>query len=184
MVCKLRSLVYSLGINNAPRISFTLIKSRVKNLRRFKQPVCRCKMACAWFHSIAKLRAQIFNPVLADHGVYSADYHNENDHTADCQSQESEFESGLPQTWTLRMVRIRPQSGSWQSAVHCKAVCQGDIIVMANRSIRARELAKEWNPTPTIFAIVFSYHCAGETEKPLIMKWNLFSLHWLWNAQK
>jgi hypothetical protein len=49
-------------------------------------------MAGAGFHStscIAKLRAQIFNPVLADHGVYSADCHNENGHTADCQSKES-----------------------------------------------------------------------------------------------
>jgi hypothetical protein len=32
--------------------------------------------------------------------------------TADCQSQESKFESGLPKTQTLRNVRIRPQSGS------------------------------------------------------------------------
>jgi hypothetical protein len=89
--------VYSLGLNNAPQISFTLIKSRVKNIQRFKQLVSRCKMAGAGFHSIAKLCAQIFNPVLAVPGVYSADCHNENGHTADCQSQESEFESGLPQ---------------------------------------------------------------------------------------
>jgi hypothetical protein len=72
--------MYSLGLNNAPRISFTLIKSRVKNMPRFKQPVSRCKMAGTRFHSIAKFRAQIFNPVLA---VRS----NENGHTADCQSQ-------------------------------------------------------------------------------------------------
>jgi hypothetical protein len=68
----------------------------VKNMQRFKQPVSRCKMAGAGFHSIAKLRAQIFNPVLAVRGVHSADCHNENGHTADWQSQESEFESGLP----------------------------------------------------------------------------------------
>jgi hypothetical protein len=54
-------------------------------------------MAGAGFHSIAKLRAQMFNPVLADRGVYSVDCHNENGRTADCQSQESTFESGLPQ---------------------------------------------------------------------------------------
>jgi hypothetical protein len=46
------------------------------------------------FHSIAKLRAQIRNAVLADRGVYSADCHNENGRTADCQSQEYTFESG------------------------------------------------------------------------------------------
>jgi hypothetical protein len=112
-------------------------------MRRFKQPVSQCKMAGAGFHSIAKFRAQIFNPVLADRGVYSADCHIANGHTAVCQSQEYEFESGLPQTSTLRMVRDRPQSGSWQSAVHWKAVCQGDIIVVANHGIRARELAME-----------------------------------------
>jgi hypothetical protein len=53
-------------------------------------------MAGGGFHSIAKLRAQMFNPVLADRGVYSTDCHNENGRTADCQSQESSFESGLP----------------------------------------------------------------------------------------
>jgi hypothetical protein len=54
-------------------------------------------MAGAGFHYIAKLHAQIFNPVLADHGVNSAECHNENGHTADRQSQESEFDSALPQ---------------------------------------------------------------------------------------
>jgi hypothetical protein len=44
-------------------------------------------MAGAGFHSIAKLRAQIFNPVLADRGVFHGQ-------TADC--QESELESGMP----------------------------------------------------------------------------------------
>jgi hypothetical protein len=54
-------------------------------------------MAGTGFHTIAKLGTQIFNPGLADRGVYSADGHKENGRTADCQSQESEFESGLPQ---------------------------------------------------------------------------------------
>jgi hypothetical protein len=52
-------------------------------------------MAGARFHSITKLRAQMFNPVLADRSVHSADCHNENGLTADCQSQESEFESAM-----------------------------------------------------------------------------------------
>jgi hypothetical protein len=63
----------------------SVLKSRVKNMQRFKQPVSRCKMEGAGFHSIAKLRARIFNPVL-DHGMYSADCHNENCHTAGCKS--------------------------------------------------------------------------------------------------
>jgi hypothetical protein len=43
-------------------------------------------MAGAGFHSIAKLRTQMFKPVLADRGVFQAD----------CQGQESELESGMP----------------------------------------------------------------------------------------
>jgi hypothetical protein len=35
-------------------------------------------MAEARFHSIAKTLATIFNPAMADRGVYSVDYHNEN----------------------------------------------------------------------------------------------------------
>jgi hypothetical protein len=60
--------MYILGLKIAPRICFTLVKSRVKNILRFKQAVSRCKMAGAGFHSIAKLRAQTFNPMLADRG--------------------------------------------------------------------------------------------------------------------
>jgi hypothetical protein len=101
-------------------------------------------MMGAEFHSNAKHRAPILNPVLAHHGVNSADCHYENGYTADCQSQESKFESGLPQACTLRMVRIRPQSGSWQSALHWKAVCQGVIIIVVPiYVISPRELAKE-----------------------------------------
>jgi hypothetical protein len=89
--------VDSLGLNNTPCINFTLVKSRVKNIRPLKQGFSQSKMAGAGIHSFAILRVQIFSPVLADSSVYSADCHSENGHTADCQSQESEFASGLPQ---------------------------------------------------------------------------------------
>jgi hypothetical protein len=92
----------------------------------------------------------MFNPVLADRGVYSADCHNENGHTADCQSQESTFESGLPKVWTVRRVHIRPQNGSWQSAVWLRADCQAVILIVAIRGVRARSLAIHWNPAPAI----------------------------------
>jgi hypothetical protein len=52
-------------------------------------------MAGDGFHSFAKLHAQIFNHVLADHGVFQADCQRENCRAADCQSQESELESGM-----------------------------------------------------------------------------------------
>jgi hypothetical protein len=51
--------MYSLGLNNTPRISFKFVKLRIKNIRRFKQGVSRCKMAGAGFQCIAKLRALI-----------------------------------------------------------------------------------------------------------------------------
>jgi hypothetical protein len=142
--------MYRLGLKIAPRIRFTLVKSRVKNIWRFKQAVSRCKMSGAGFHSIAKLCAQMFNPVLADHGVHSVDCHNESGLTADYQSQESEFESGIPKAWNSRRVHIRPQSGSWQSPVQLRADCQAVILIVAIRGVRARSLAIEWNPPPAV----------------------------------
>jgi hypothetical protein len=53
--------VYSLDRNIPPRISFKLVKSRIKNIRRFKQGASRCKMAGTGFHCIAKIRA-LFHP--------------------------------------------------------------------------------------------------------------------------
>ena len=59
MVCQLRPLVYSLGLNNPPRICLTPRKSRVKILWRNKQGNCRCKMAGAGIQSFAKFRGQM-----------------------------------------------------------------------------------------------------------------------------
>jgi hypothetical protein len=72
--------------------------------------------------------------------------------TADCQTQESKFESRMAQACIVRRVRIRPESGArgWQSTVHLKAVCQAVIIIVANRGIGSRELAIESNPDPAI----------------------------------
>jgi hypothetical protein len=148
MVCQLRPLTYSLGLNNTPRISFNLVKLSVKNIRHFKQAVSRRKMAGAGFHSIAKLCAQIVNPVLTDRGVRSADCHNKNSRPADCQTEVSKFESRSPQAWNARRVRIRPEREGWQSAEHWRADCQGDNIVVAVCEIRAWGLAMEWNPAP------------------------------------
>jgi hypothetical protein len=89
MVCHLRPLTYSLGLNITPHIA------RQKYLT-LQTGSLSMKNGGAGFQSIAKLRSQIINPELADRGVYSADCHNENGSIADCQSQESEFESGMP----------------------------------------------------------------------------------------
>jgi hypothetical protein len=80
-----------------PRIRFTLVKSRIKIYDPSNRRSLDVKWRGAGFHSIAKLCAQNFNPGLAGRDVYSADCHNENGRTADCQSQESELEGGLPQ---------------------------------------------------------------------------------------
>jgi hypothetical protein len=58
-VCQVRSLVNSSGLNNVPRICFTLLKSHVKSLRLCKQGDSRSKMAGAGFHSFANFRALI-----------------------------------------------------------------------------------------------------------------------------
>jgi hypothetical protein len=63
MLCQLRPLVYSLGPSNPPRISFTLVKSLVKSLRRYKLGDSRSKMAGAGFHSIANSR--VLKPRIA-----------------------------------------------------------------------------------------------------------------------
>jgi hypothetical protein len=67
-----------------PHISFKLVKSRIKNIRRFKQGVSRCKMAGAGFHFSAKIRDQICNAVKADRGRHFADCQFENRRAADC----------------------------------------------------------------------------------------------------
>jgi hypothetical protein len=59
MVCQMRRLMYSLGLNIAPGICFTLVKLHVRNKQRLKQAVSGCKMAGAGFYSIAKLCAHI-----------------------------------------------------------------------------------------------------------------------------
>jgi hypothetical protein len=74
----------------------------------------------------------------------------ENCHTADCYSQRSELESGMPKAWTARRVRIRPESGGWQSAVRLRADCQAVILIVANCGIGARSLAIQWIPAPAI----------------------------------
>jgi hypothetical protein len=118
-------------------------------------------MEGAGFHSIAKFRAQIHNAVIAERGVYQADCHKEICHTADCYSQWFEFESGMPQAWTARRVRIRPESRTWQSAVHLRADYQAVILVAANRGIWGHYLAKHWIPAPAILhreTTCFTHH--------------------------
>jgi hypothetical protein len=104
MVCQLRPLVYSLGLNNPPRICLTPRKSSVKILWRNKQGNCRCKMAGAGIRSFAKFRGQKC--------------------TAECQGLKTvarfvafrgKFQSGTVQSLAFRG-QIVPRS--WHSAVY------------------------------------------------------------------
>jgi hypothetical protein len=152
MVCQLRPQMYSLGLNNTPRISFKL-----KNIRPFKQGASWCKMAGAGFQCIAKLRA--LTPRIATIRITAWQWAL--NHTADCQL----LLWGL--IWTLRTVQtcgnplsnvdsclwhsaVRPFS-LWQSAeirhFHC-----GKTPRSANTGLNiwAQSLAMEWNLAPAI----------------------------------
>jgi hypothetical protein len=86
MVCQLTPLVYSLGLNNPPRIYLTPRKSRVKNLWRNKQGNCRCKMAGAGIGSFAKFRGQM--PRIAT--ILITSWQTALKWTADCQVPRSD----------------------------------------------------------------------------------------------
>jgi hypothetical protein len=81
MVCQLRPLVYSLGLNNPPHISLTPRKSCIKNLWCNKKGNCRCKIAGSGIWSFAKFRGQM--PQIATTGITS--WQTALKWTADCQ---------------------------------------------------------------------------------------------------
>jgi hypothetical protein len=87
MVCQLRPFVYSLGLNNPPRICLTPRKSRVKNLLCNKQGNCRCKMAGAGIWSFAKFCGQM--PRMATTWITS--WQTALKWTVDCQVPRSGF---------------------------------------------------------------------------------------------
>jgi hypothetical protein len=111
MVCQLRPLVYSLGLNNPPRICLSPRKSRVKNLWRNKQGNCRCKIAGAGIRSFAKFRSQM--PRIATTGITS--WQTTLKWTADCQVQRSGCRG--------QVKLARRLFYSWQSAVLNAADC-------------------------------------------------------------
>jgi hypothetical protein len=150
MVCQLRPLMYSLGLNNTPHISFKLVKSRIKNIQPFKQGASRCKMVGAGFQCIAKLHA--LTPRIATIRITA--WQSALNHTSDCQ---------LPLwglIWTLRTVQTcgnplsNVNSWLWQSAVRPFSLWQSAEYTprSANTglSIWAWSLEMEWNPAPAI----------------------------------
>jgi hypothetical protein len=116
--------MYSLGLNNPPRIGFTLVKSRIKTKRRREQGVCRCKMADTGFHSVVANHAQMCTADCGKLRYLDHDCQEENIRTTDRHSQDSKFESGLPRGYFCcgkpRYLWERFAKGlflSWQTAV-------------------------------------------------------------------
>jgi hypothetical protein len=142
MVRQLRSLVYSLGLNNPPCICLTPRKSRIKKLLSYKQGNCWCKMAGARIRSFAKFHGQI--PRIATAGIA-------NRSQADCQVLRSGCHS------QVNPVAIRSQIYTSD----CGNPCDGYSILGNPRSkhrglpqsaahIWARNLARDWIPAPAI----------------------------------
>jgi hypothetical protein len=119
IVCQLKPLVYSLDLNNAPRICFVLLKLRFKCSRLFKQEISRCKIAGAGFHSTAKTRALI--PRFATTIISS--WQIAFKCTADCQPPLSCL------IWTMRTVQAcgNPLS-NWASWLYQSAVRQFSLL--------------------------------------------------------
>jgi hypothetical protein len=137
MVCQLRPLVYSLGLNNPPRICLTPRKSRVKNLWRNKQGNCWCKMADGQMPRIATTGITSWQTALK--------------WTADCQVPRSVCRG------QIKLVAIR-------SRIHT-SVCDNPrdgYSILGNpyserrgspqsaAHIWALNLASDWIPAPTI----------------------------------
>jgi hypothetical protein len=134
-------------------------------------------MAPSGFHSVAKLRAQIFNPAMADRGVLFADCHNENGRSADCQSLKSTFESGLPQVWTLRRVHIRSEGGGWRSAAQLRADCQA-IIPIASTGVELNTLLERGKGSIRVYTNIYGKVsvCLGWTQITMVYLRNLLSI--------
>jgi hypothetical protein len=147
MVCQLRPLVYSLGLNNPPRICLTPRKSRVKNLWRNKQGNCRCKMASAGIRSFAKFRGLM--PRIATTGITS--WQTALRWTADCQVPRSGCRG------QVKPVAIRSQihtsvcgnpCGGYSILGNPRSKCRG--LPRSAAHIWARNLARDWIPAPAI----------------------------------
>jgi hypothetical protein len=137
MVCQLRPLVYSLGLNNPPRICLTPRKSHVRNLWRNKQGNCQCKMAGAGIWLFAKFRGQM--PRIATTGITS--WQTALKWTADCQVPRSGCRG------QVKFVAICSQIHTSVFGNRCSK-CHG--LPQSAAHIWAQNLARYWIPGPAI----------------------------------
>jgi hypothetical protein len=142
MLCQLRPLIYSLGLNIAQHISFTLEKSKIYDVsnRQFLDEKWLVLDSTLLLNSALKFatlywQIVVFSKWIATEKIavpWIAIVRGPN-LRAEC--QRPELPAGL--------VPIRPESGGWQSAVHLIADCQAVILIVANRGIGARSLTKQ-----------------------------------------
>jgi hypothetical protein len=147
MVCQLRPLVYSLGINNPPLICLTPRKSHVKNLWHNKQENCRCEMAGAGIRSFAKFCGQM--PRIATTAITSCQTAFK--WTADCQVPRSGCSGQVKPVAIHSQIHTsvcgNPSDGySILGNPHSKR--QG--LRQSAAHIWARNLARDWIPAPAI----------------------------------
>jgi hypothetical protein len=76
MVCQLSPFGVNLGLNNSPRIGFTLVKSRLKKIRRWEQGDSRCKTAGAGYHLFPNSALKCVPKTLANRGRNAAEHGN------------------------------------------------------------------------------------------------------------
>jgi hypothetical protein len=151
-VCQLRSLLYSLYLNNTPCICLTPRKLRVKNLWGNKQGKRRCKMVGTGIHSLANLCAPI--PRFARTGI--APWQTALKGTADCQAPCSGSKKYMWPVQVCGYPLSNLDSCLWPSAVWL--FCSWQSIVYKHRGlprstvyIWAQSLASEWNLDSAIF---------------------------------
>jgi hypothetical protein len=149
MVCQLRPLMYSSGLNNPPRICLTPRKSRVKNLWRTgnKQGNCQCKMAGAGNRSFAKFRGQM--PRIATTGITS--WQTALKWTADCQVPRSgcrgQFKPVAIRSQIHTSVSGNPRDG-YSILGNPRSKRRG--LPQSAAHIWGRNLARDWIPAPSI----------------------------------
>jgi hypothetical protein len=132
MVCQLRPLVWSLGLNNPPRTGMYLApgESCVKNLWHNKQETFRCKMPGTGTQSFAELHRQIVRGMPTTTLQW----------TAECQIR-GKFCPRNATDWATPLVNC-PRNATNSPAVLCPWHSAAHIW--------ARNVTLDWNPAPAI----------------------------------
>jgi hypothetical protein len=147
MVCQLKPLVYSLGMNNPPHICLTPRKSCFKNLSRNKQGTCRCKMAGAGIRSFAKFRCQM--PRIAKTGITS--WQTALKWAADCQVPHSGCRGQVKPVAIRSQIQTSVCGNPRDSYSIIGNPCSKHRgLPQSAAHIWVRNLARDWIPAPAI----------------------------------